>query len=53
MNPPFDPLRVSNLKEVCAVRLAGHEAKKSAATMEEMLVRGEKQLLECLSMEGK
>lgn len=33
--------------------LAGHDAEKSAAIMEEMLVRGEKQLLECLSRERK
>jgi DNA-binding FadR family transcriptional regulator len=33
--------------------LEGHDAEQSAATMEEMLVRGEKQLLECLSREGK
>ena len=33
--------------------LAEHDADKSAAIMEEMLVRGEKQLLECLSSEGK
>jgi DNA-binding GntR family transcriptional regulator len=33
--------------------LAEHDAEKSAAIMEEMLVRGEKQLLECLSPEGK
>ena len=33
--------------------LAAHDADKSAATMEEMLVRGEKQLMACLSSEGK
>ena len=33
--------------------LAAHDAEKSATTMEEMLVRGEKQLMACLSSEGK
>lgn len=53
MSPPFDPLSVSSPEEAYAARMAGHDAERSAAIMEEMLVRGEKQLLECLSREGK
>ena len=44
---------VRNYHATLIEALAGHDAEKSAATMEEMLVRGEKQLLECLSGEGK
>ncbi len=44
---------VQNYHAALFESLVGHDAEKSAAIMEEMLIRGEKQLLECLNGERK